>query len=169
LAEKKNKYRNFTTGPAFNPMNGISDPMQVNDALSQGKIREANELSGSPYMIRATVVHGNHLGRTLGFPTANLHLIGNQPFILPMGVYAVYVQVGPVRYGGMANAGIRPTIGGTAMTVEVHLFGFSGDLYGCVLEVFFIDRIREERKFDSLNDLVKQLRLDQDAALRSLT
>lgn len=131
-------------------------------------MREARRISGAPYCIRAVVVHGNHLGNTLGFPTANLHLAADQPLLVPTGVYAVNVEVDQEQYGGMANAGFRPTIGGTEMTLEVHLFDFSGDLYGKPISVRFIDRIRDEKKFDSLEDLVKQLRLDQAAALKSL-
>jgi len=142
---------------------------RAQEALSRGSIREANELSGSPYRIRALVVHGNHLGSNLGFPTANLQLAENRPFVPPMGVYAVKVAVDQTNYGGMANAGIRPTLGGKTMTLEVHLFDFSGDLYGKIVEVSFMDRIRDERKFDSLEDLVKQLHMDKADALRLLS
>jgi riboflavin kinase/FMN adenylyltransferase len=150
------------------PMCGIMNSSRAQEALSRGNIREANELSGSPYRIRALVVHGNRLGGKLGFPTANLQLADNHPFLLPMGVYAVKVTVDQTNYDGMANAGVRPTIGGKNLTLEVHLFDFSGDLYGKTIEVCFIDRIRDEKKFDSLEDLVKQLRLDQADAIRLL-
>jgi riboflavin kinase / FMN adenylyltransferase len=129
---------------------------------------EAGNPIGPGYKISGLVVHGNHLGRTLGFPTANLSLEEDKPFPLPRGVYAVKVGTGSGRYNGMANAGIRPTVGGTTLTVEVNLFGFSGDLYGKTLEVDFIGRIRDERKFDSLDDLVSQLHRDMEAALKLL-
>ena len=142
---------------------------QVIDLLSKGELRTANELIGSAYCIRAVVVHGNHLGRSLGFPTANLELLKNNPFLPAHGVYAVKVTVDDHEYNGMANAGVRPTIDGKAMTVEVNLFDFSADLYGKSIEVSFIDRIRDERKFKDLDELVGQIHLDKQVALSLLS
>jgi riboflavin kinase / FMN adenylyltransferase len=138
----------------------------VVSAMSLGNIRRANELLGHIYSIHALVVHGNHLGRTLGYPTANLELPKHKPFLLANGVYAVKVEVDQLVYNGMANAGVRPTIAGTALTVEVNLFEFSGDLYGKTLVVYFYDRIRDEKKFDSLDQLVQQIHHDKKTALR---
>src|SRR5665647_1388838 len=115
----------------------------------------------SPNDIEALVVHGNHLGRTLGYPTANLEFPENRPFLLENGVYAVTVDVNQLVYKGMANAGFRPTIAGKTLTVEVHLFDFSGDLYGKTLVVHFFTRIRDEKKFDNLNQLVQQIERDK--------
>jgi riboflavin kinase / FMN adenylyltransferase len=123
----------------------------------------------SAFSLQARVVHGNHLGRTLGFPTANLELQKNNPFLLPNGVYAVRVEIDQKTYNGMANAGFRPTIAGKALTVEVNVFDFSGDLYGQTLEVHFYDCIRQEKKFDSLDLLVQQLHHDKKEALRLLS
>ncbi len=141
----------------------------VLDALARGEIRKANELMGSVYWIHGLVVHGNHLGRTLGYPTANLELLKNKPFLLANGVYAVKVEVGLQVYNGMANAGIRPTISGKTLTVEVNLFDFSGDLYGRTLVAWFYDRIRDEKKFESLDKLVLQIHHDKTEALRLLS
>ena len=141
----------------------------VVDALAKGDVRKANELMGSVYCIRGLVVHGNHLGRTLGYPTANLEFHENQPFLLANGVYAVTTEVNRNVYSGMANAGIRPTISGKKMTVEVNLFGFSGDLYGETLAIYFHERIRDEKKFDSLDHLVQQIHQDKNEALRLLS
>jgi riboflavin kinase / FMN adenylyltransferase len=124
---------------------------------------------GSVYCIRALVVHGNHLGRTLGFPTANLAFPKDNPFLLANGVYAVKVEVDQLIYSGMANAGIRPTIDGKALTVEVNLFDFSGDLYGQTLVVCFFNRIRDEKKFDNLEQLVEQIHFDKKEALKLLS
>jgi riboflavin kinase / FMN adenylyltransferase len=146
-----------------------TDSPAILDALSKGDVRKANELLGSPYSIHGLVVHGNHLGRTLGYPTANLSLPENRPFLLANGVYAVKVEVNETIYKGMANAGIRPTISGTKLTIEVHLFDFSGDLYGMTLVVAFSDRIRDERKFDTLDLLVDQIHQDKKAALALLS
>jgi len=114
-----------------------------------------------PCRFSGRVIHGNHLGRTLGYPTANLELSNDHPFPLPTGVYAASVQSGNRLYPGMANVGFRPTIEGKSLTVEVHLFGFSGDLYDSILEVTFLHRIREEKKFETLELLVRQIRLDE--------
>jgi len=141
----------------------------VMSALSRGDIRQANELMGSVYWIHGLVVHGNHLGRTLGYPTANLELLKNKPFLLANGVYAVKVEVNQLVYSGMANAGVRPTIAGTTLTIEVNLFDFSGDLYGKTLVVYFFDRIRDEKKFDNLDQLVQQIHQDKKAAMRLLS
>lgn len=140
----------------------------VMDALSKGDIRLVNDLTGSIYCIHALVVHGNHLGRTLGYPTANLQLSAAKPFLLANGVYAVKIEVNQQVFSGMANAGIRPTIDGKALTVEVNLFEFSGDLYGQTLVVYFYQRIRDEKKFNSLDELVQQIHNDKKEALRLL-
>ena len=134
-------------------------------ALSKGDIQKANELLQSTYWIQGRVVHGNHFGRTFGFPTANLELTKDKPFLLANGVYTVKVAVANLLYDGMANAGVRPTISGRTMTVEVNLFDFSGDLYGQILQVYFFDRLRDERKFDSLELLVQQIQSDKREAV----
>jgi riboflavin kinase/FMN adenylyltransferase len=144
------------------------DSPDVLDALAKGDLGRARELSGSVFVISATVVHGNHLGRTLGFPTANLDLSDNHPFLLAHGVYAVTAVVNSVVYKGMANAGIRPTISGKALSVEVNLFDFSGDLYGTTLVVSFLERIRDEVKFETLDLLVQQIHHDKQTALKLL-
>jgi riboflavin kinase/FMN adenylyltransferase len=141
----------------------------VLNALASGDIRRANELLGYIYSIHALVVHGNHLGRTLGYPTANLELLKHKPFLLANGVYAVKIEVNQLVFNGMANAGVRPTIAGTTLTIEVNLFDFSGDLYGKTLVVYFLERIRDEKKFESLDQLVRQINLDQKTALRLLS
>jgi riboflavin kinase / FMN adenylyltransferase len=145
------------------------DSQQVRDALANGNIREANRLMGSPYTIQAFVVHGDELGRSLGFPTANLELPADHPFLLRHGVYAVKAETGNIIYKGMANAGMRPTVQGKTMTLEIHLFDFSGDLYGKTLKVSFIDRIRDEKKFGDLRELTRQIREDKKLALSLLS
>lgn len=134
-------------------------------ALADGNVRLAGKLLGYVYSITGVVVHGNHLGRTLGFPTANLKLKDGIPFLPAYGVYAVKIVVGLYVFKGIANAGTRPTVDGTTMTVEVNIFDFSGDLYGKTLDVQFIDRIRAEIKFRNLDELVSQIREDKQQAL----
>jgi riboflavin kinase / FMN adenylyltransferase len=146
-----------------------TDSPDVIDALSVGNIRKANELMQSAYRIRAKVVHGNHLGRSLGYPTANLQLQENKPFLLANGVYTVKTEFNRLIYNGMANVGIRPTIAGKTLTIEVHLFDFSGNLYGKTLIVSFFDRIRDEMKFGTLDLLIQQLNQDKKEAFRLLS
>jgi riboflavin kinase/FMN adenylyltransferase len=145
------------------------DSPKVIEALSKGYIREANELMESVYHIHALVVHGNHLGRSLGYPTANLKLLKNKSFLLANGVYAVKAEFDYTVYYGMTNAGVRPTINGKNLTIEINLFDFSGNLYGKTLVVYFIDRIRDEKKFNSLDELAAQIMLDKQQALRLLS
>ncbi len=142
---------------------------EILKALSGGDIRKANELMGKAYSIQALVVHGNHLGKSLGFPTANLELPENNPFLLANGVYAVTARVNDILYQGMANAGVRPTMHGKSLTIEINLFDFTGNLYGMTLSVNFYHRIRDEKKFESLDQLVQQIRLDKTEALRLLS
>ena len=143
-------------------------PAGVHEALMLGDVRKASELLGSPYTVHALVVHGNHLGRTLGFPTANLDLLENSEFLAAHGVYAVRVEFDGSAWHGMANAGVRPTINGRNMVIEVNIFGFSGDIYGKIIVVSFIDRIRAEMKFPGLEALVAQIRADKERALELL-
>jgi riboflavin kinase/FMN adenylyltransferase len=112
--------------------------------------------------MRGRVERGQQLGRTLGFPTANLRLARRQT---PMdGIFAIRVHgVGPgAGLAGVASLGTRPTVGGTRPLLEAHVFDFAGDLYGREIEVEFVARLREERKFDSLDAMVVQMH--QDAA-----
>jgi riboflavin kinase/FMN adenylyltransferase len=131
----------------------------VRDALSAGHIAEATELLGYPYFVTAQVVHGDKRGRELGYPTANLQLPPDCG--LKHGIYAVRVGVGGVKYDGVANFGRRPMFDSGVVLLEVHLFGFSGDLYGAVLDVAFISWIRPEMKFAGVDELVR--RMDDDS------
>lgn len=140
----------------------------IEEAFSNGNAREIIRSTGEPYRLTGVVTEGRKLGRTLGFPTANLTLSDDTPFRLAPGVYAVMVVAEGAMYQGMANAGFRPTLGGTTLIVEVNLFGFSGDLYGKTLEVLFMDRIRAEKKFNGIEELSAQIALDRDTALRLL-
>jgi riboflavin kinase/FMN adenylyltransferase len=109
-----------------------------------------------------------HLGRTLGFPTANLELDNQTPLLIGHGVYLVRVGCIDKIMNGIANIGLRPTIGGKNLTVEVNIFDFEEDIYGQNITVWFLERIREERKFATLDDLVAQIRKDKLTALELL-
>jgi riboflavin kinase/FMN adenylyltransferase len=131
----------------------------IRDALSAGHIAEAMGLLGYPYFVTAQVVHGDKRGRELGYPTANLQLPSDCG--LKHGIYAVRVGVGGERYGGVASFGRRPMFDSGVVLLEVHLFDFSGDLYGAALDVAFIAWIRPEMHFDSVEELVR--RMDDDS------
>ena len=138
---------------------------RIRQTLAQGRVEEAGRLLGRPFSLRGPVVKGEGLGRKLGFPTANLGLDAVQLDLLADGVYAAKVQYGGQSFSGMANVGSRPSVPGRTKGVEVHLFDFDGDLYGQTLGVQFIGRIRDERKFDSMEVLVAQMRRDQLTSL----
>ncbi len=119
-----------------------------------------------PYSITGKVVHGQQLGRKLGFPTANIQISEGKPFPLKHGVYAVSVEIENNRYSGIANAGTRPTIGGDQFQLEVHLFDFLGDIYGKSLNVAFLHFIRPEKRFNSPEELAVQIGKDAEEAER---
>ena len=114
------------------------------------------------------VAHGRGLGRTLGFPTANLHLMRRKSPI--WGIMAVRVfGIGAVALAGVASLGTRPTVDGTEPLLEVHVFDFAGDLYGRLIEVEFVAKLRDEVKFDSLDAMVEQMKVDAAQARELLS
>jgi len=136
----------------------------------EGAAAEAARLLGRPYMLAGTVVAGDQRGRTIGFPTANVQLDDVRKLVPRVGVYAVQAELASGDgYDGMMNVGVRPTFetdGG--VTVEVHLFGFDGDLYGRTLRVSVLERLRDELKFSGVEALVAQLHEDRRQAERVL-
>ena len=131
--------------------------------LKEGRIEDATRCLGREYLLTGTVVGGEHIGRTIGFPTANIRPDDSSKLIPANGVYAVDVwsQAGDInRERAMLNIGTRPTFNGTATTIEVHIPHFAGNLYGSTLRIAFLRKIREERKFDSPEALVEQLNKD---------
>lgn len=154
----------------------------IRQALLEGDLERANRLLGRSYTLIGNVVQGQQLGRTLGFPTANLHL-PPEKFLPRQGVYAVKVWIEqqqkgigskentpcPMPYPGVMNMGCRPTVNGTGPTVEVHLLDWSGDLYGQTLTVSLEKFLRSEQKFASLEALKEQIELDCAVAKQVLT
>ena len=132
----------------------------VREALFNSDFELARCLLGRDYAIQGRVVHGNALARQLGFPTANIHLNRKKPAL--QGVYFVKVKncCSNQYYHGIANIGIRPTIEGKKAILEVNIFDFSGDIYGQYLDVTFVCKLRNEKKFDSLADLKQQISQD---------
>lgn len=134
---------------------------KVRKALDEGKIRLANEYLGYNYSFSGTVIHGKKLGRTIGFPTANLQIEESYKLIPAIGVYAVKCFIGNKKINGMLNIGTNPTVEGQHLSIEIHLFDFDKDLYGQHLKVELIQRIRDEQKFSSVDDLKMQLKKDR--------
>jgi riboflavin kinase / FMN adenylyltransferase len=135
---------------------------RVRSALQRGAVAEAARCLGRPYRLTGLVGTGQRRGATLGFPTANLERTGT--LIPGNGVYAVRVLHEGRSWPGAANIGPNPTFGEDARKVEVHLIGFTGDLYGRELSIDFMDRLRDTRPFASVNELVAQLRVDVERA-----
>jgi riboflavin biosynthesis protein ribF len=148
---------------AFLPDDVCVSSSVIRTCLREGRVEEANRLLGYDYTIESRIVSGYQNGRKMGFPTANLDVTRCQQLLPASGVYAVLVRlkdsVGWKR--GMMNIGHRPTFNGTTTSMEVNLFNFSGDLYGQELLVSFISKIRDERKFDSIDALAEQLQHDK--------
>lgn len=136
---------------------------KIRNALNEGDIELANRFLGYPYFLQGIVVPGNQLGRTLGFPTANIASPDRYKLIPAEGVYAVRVKAGKHRYPGMLNIGYRPTVNQNPdhRTIEVHIIGFEGSLYHQPITICFHKKIREEMKFNSLGELTEQLHRDR--------
>jgi riboflavin kinase/FMN adenylyltransferase len=135
---------------------------RVRDAIANGSLEEAAKLLGRRHSISGVVEGGDRRGRTIGFPTANLG--GVIEVLPPSGVYAVFADERPA----VMNLGTRPTVDGTSLRIEVHLFDFDGDLYGRPMRVHLVSRIREEKKFAGLDELKAQIGRDTEAARRLL-
>jgi len=139
----------------------------IRSLLHEGDAEGAERALGRPFELRGVVVTGDGRGRTIGFPTANLSF-SEEMAVPARGVYASQVRVGDVFVPGVVNVGVRPTFGGETLTVEVHLLGFDGDLYGQKLGVCFKHRLRDERRFADVDALVVQINKDVDEARRVL-
>jgi riboflavin kinase / FMN adenylyltransferase len=135
---------------------------EIRAALQRGDLPDAARLLGRPYSIRGEVVRGAGRGRTLGFPTANVKT--DRPLGLPVGVYVCRLTVGGRQHQAVVNVGFRPTFGETELAVEAHVLDFTGDLYDERVTLTFVRRLREERKFPSVDALREQIALDVAAA-----
>ena len=137
---------------------------KIRARLEEGDVEGASAMLGYDYSLHGVVVAGNRLGRTIGFPTANMQLYEPLKLVPGNGVYFVKVRTLEKEFFGMCNIGCRPTVGtGNTRTIETHIFDFDEDIYGLDLEVTFISRIREEVRFGSLDELRVQLEKDRDA------
>ncbi len=157
---------------AVHPVTQDGDPIsstRIRRALAGGDVDLAHRMLGYPYRFTGTVVGGDRRGRTIGFPTANLQPAATRKLVPGNGVYLVEVHGAGARTFGMMNIGVRPTVSaGTHHVIEVHLLDFDKEIYGERLSVTFLKRLRDERKFPSVDALVRQLELDRDEARRAI-
>jgi riboflavin kinase/FMN adenylyltransferase len=134
---------------------------RIREGLKEGRIEEVNQFLGRPYTISGKVVEGDKRGRQMGFPTANIHMKHLRPALT--GVYAVKLG----NRNGVANLGVRPTISGTPkLLLEVHLLNFNEDIYGQHVQVTFLEKIRDEMKFENIDALIEQIKKDVVHAIR---
>lgn len=154
--------------PELGEMKGVSSSA-IRKAISEGRVDEAAEMLGRRYSITGDVQHGRQVGRTIGFPTANLRPADPRLLVPAPGVYSgTAYDAGGTRYPAMVNIGVCPTVSSEGtQTIEAHLIGFEGDLYGKTLTLEFTGRMRGERRFDSLEELKTQLEADRAEALQA--
>jgi riboflavin kinase/FMN adenylyltransferase len=148
----------------FDPVligDAVVSSSRIRRALAEGRVREAARMLGRPYVVSGPVIAGAQRGRSIGIPTANVAVHADK--ILPAaGVYACRVTVNGATFGAAANIGVRPTFepDTAEMTVEAHLLDFEGDIYNCIVDIAFVERLREEIKFSGVEALVAQIRAD---------
>jgi riboflavin kinase/FMN adenylyltransferase len=135
---------------------------RIRRLVTEARIDEAGALLGHPYFLDGTVVEGRKRGKTIGFPTANM--VTENELIPPHGVYATTMTIDGVVHAGVTNIGVRPTFDETEPTIETHLLRYSGDLYGRRVRLSFVQRLRDERRFDSVDALRAQIEADQRRA-----
>ncbi len=141
---------------------------KIRNAILSSNVATANKLLGYPFFFEGVVVHGDELGRTLGYPTANLQIADADKICLGHGVYAVYATINGQRFKGMLSIGTRPTLTASEEKVEVNLFDFSDSIYGETLQVSVEKFLRPQEKYASLNDLIQQLHQDKEDSLKVL-
>lgn len=134
---------------------------KIRHSLNTGNIVQANAFLGYNYRLSGKVIQGKQLGRTIGFPTANIKISDFEKLIPENGSYVVKINLQDQSHYGMMNIGFNPTIGNSEISLEVYLFDFDSDIYGQNIQVEFIDRLRDEMKFDSVDALKLQLKNDE--------
>ncbi|MCW3087310.1 MAG: riboflavin biosynthesis protein RibF [Sediminibacterium sp.] len=143
---------------------------RIRHALTDNDVAAANQFLGYPYFFEGMVIEGNKLGRTIGYPTANLQISSDEKLVPGNGVYAVTLSINGSgeQYKGMMNIGVRPTVDGTKRVIEVHIFDFDKDIYGQTVRVQLHTYLRGETKFNGLEELKAQLARDKVAAIAAL-
>lgn len=163
------KQYNFdvTSVPAERINDEIISSTKIRNSLFEGDIEKANLFLGRNYSMSGTVVKGAQRGRTLGFPTANIQPESPDKAIVKRGVYAVSCRCESEQHFGVMNIGLRPTFGGTpVLVIEVHLLNFNRDIYGEKIYIEFMKRLRDEKKFETKEELINQIEIDKQKALQ---
>ncbi len=142
---------------------------KIRQALLSGDIKSATDSLGYNYSLSGLIIKGDQIGRQLGYPTANIHVNDENKLIPADGIYAVKIKRKNEKYSGMMSIGMRPTFNGTSRRLEVNLFDFNRDIYGETLTVQFIDFLRKEEKFNSVNDLIQAMKNDKLKTLHILS
>ncbi|MCB9186012.1 MAG: bifunctional riboflavin kinase/FAD synthetase [Flavobacteriales bacterium] len=137
---------------------------KIRKALQEGDVETASKYLSYPFELTGTVIHGDKLGRTLGYPTANVSVNDETKIIPANGVYGCYVLLGEEKMKGMLNIGMRPTVNGEERRIEVHVFGLEREFYGERITLILKGRIRDERKFDTVEKLKERLAIDKKLA-----
>ena len=138
---------------------------KIRQALINGEIQLANKFLGYDYFFNGNVVHGNSIGKTISFPTANIEVDEPYKLVPKNGVYIVKTIINEKLIFGMMNIGVNPTFDGTKQSIEIHFLNFNKNIYNKKLTIYMISRIRDEKKFNSVEDLKKQLELDKVSTL----
>jgi riboflavin kinase/FMN adenylyltransferase len=146
----------------------VSSTSIRNALQDEGNVEKAAKFLGRYYILNGTVVHGDKRGAKIGFPTANIHADQARKIVPKKGVYAVWIRVDNSYFPAMMNIGQRPTFDGDDVTMEVHIFDFDEDIYGREVQTQFVKRLRDEKKFDGPDELVKQLKKDKSDAEKIL-
>jgi len=150
---------------------GIISSSLIREALSEGRLDVANSMLGYPYPLSGEVVYGKQIGRSIGFPTANINPDDKNKLIPATGIYAVEVQIEGKRYPGMLSIGSNPTVNDdiTVRSIEVNIINFEKDIYGKRITVSFRKWLRAEKKFNNLTELTKQIEIDKQDTIRLLS
>ena len=162
-AEPQDTPLSFRAEPQAESRNLEISSTKIRKFLEEGDITSATRMLGYGYSLKGVVVAGNRLGRTIGFPTANMKLYEPLKLVPGRGVYVVEVEVLGRKYRGMTNIGLRPTVGGSSTTIETHILDFDEDIYGLPLRITFLRRLRDEVHFPSLEALKAQLEKDRES------
>lgn len=161
--QKKYGYELYIMDPYTYKGNAISST-RIRNCILEGEVKEATNMLSKPYSIKGKVIHGRHIGRTIGFPTANLEF--NDKMVIPgKGVYYTNVKYKDRTFKGITSLGNNPTVNGKELTIETFILNFDEMIYGEELKVYFIEKIRGEMKFDSVDKLVAQIKKDEDFAM----
>lgn len=160
--EEEYRYNLYVMKPCKSEGEIISST-NIRKELVNGNVRKAFNMLSRPYMLSGKVIDGKKLGRTIGFPTANLE-INKQKVIPKKGVYYTNVKINEKIFKGITSVGNNPTVNGQELTVETYILDFSNDIYGKEINIYFIDRIRDEIKFNNIHELIEQLKKDRKFA-----